>query len=223
MPATTPKYVRLTQHMLLGCHVDINTGWGISGRDVQEVPDNPAVQAFVRAAQSRGILEEASEEEYNEIQEANFNPLGGDIPRVIMVDPSKPLAPNVLDTLVRQHGAQLEERFAQREQDLLRDREFAGATDMDLRSRLSAQGINSGGSRSEVIARLQATKGSSEPSEPSVAPVDETRAEKPFDDMSKKELQVAARNRGLSTAGNVEDLVERLEAYAGNRASAGSA
>lgn len=204
MPTTAPKYVRLAQHMLLGCQVDINTGWGISGRDVQEVPDDPDIQAYVRFGINRGIFEEASAAEYEEVQATAFNPLGDeDIPKVIMIDPTKPIPENVLDRLVREHGRDLESRMAKRTQELLDDEEHRNATDLDLRSRLSAKGIASGGTRADVVARLRQVEGSSQPSD-----VTQTKS---YDDMSKKELQAAARAKGLPTNGSVDDLVERLE------------
>ena len=60
----TPSYVRLSTELVSGLVVDMESGWGISGRDVQPYPENDVQATFVKSALRQGILEEATADEY---------------------------------------------------------------------------------------------------------------------------------------------------------------
>lgn len=67
--ANDPKYVRLADHLVRGGRYDINSGWGISGYDVVEMPDKedrPNAYAFVKGELNAGRLEGASKAEFEE-------------------------------------------------------------------------------------------------------------------------------------------------------------
>lgn len=73
--ATNPQYVRLPERLLSGNVTDVvgGSGWGISGFDVKEFPDendDPVAYAFVKDAVRAGLLEEASTAEFKSVQKA---------------------------------------------------------------------------------------------------------------------------------------------------------
>lgn len=74
MPVSDPSYVTLSARNALGMCADIIGGsrWSISGYDVKPFPaeTNPRAQQFVREMVRRGVLEEASKAEYEEVQDA---------------------------------------------------------------------------------------------------------------------------------------------------------
>lgn len=61
----TPKYVRLTNRLSTGLIVDMDSGWSISGRDVQPFPEDADQARYVKGRLNQGVLEPASEEEYD--------------------------------------------------------------------------------------------------------------------------------------------------------------
>lgn len=62
-----PEFVRLSDHMVSGLIVDMETGWSISGYDVQPFPADDREKArFVRQKINAGALEPASQAEYDE-------------------------------------------------------------------------------------------------------------------------------------------------------------
>lgn len=63
--AKNPPYVRLADHMVHGLCVDIETGWGISGYDVQPFPEDADEKRFVRGKINNGVLEAASKAEFD--------------------------------------------------------------------------------------------------------------------------------------------------------------
>lgn len=63
------KFVRLAIHLARGGRYDLNSGWGISGLDVKEMPDpddEPNAYKYVRGELAAGRLEGASRAEYDE-------------------------------------------------------------------------------------------------------------------------------------------------------------
>lgn len=60
----TPEYVRLANRLTNGLVVDMESGWSISGKDVQPYPERAAQATFVKSRLNRGILEPATAEEY---------------------------------------------------------------------------------------------------------------------------------------------------------------
>lgn len=62
-----PKYVRLADHMVNGCCVDMESGFSISGYDVQPFPEEDRdASRFVRRKINAGVLEPAGQAEYDE-------------------------------------------------------------------------------------------------------------------------------------------------------------
>lgn len=66
-----PRYIRLADRLTDGIVADLNTGFAIAGLDVQEYPEDPAQQAYVRSQMHAGVIEAASAEEFNTIQNTN--------------------------------------------------------------------------------------------------------------------------------------------------------
>jgi len=76
--ASDPKYVRLRTG--LNGRYDLNSGWGISGLDVKEMPDKevrPRAYAFVKGELNAGRLEGASKAEFDETQVELVSPEDG--------------------------------------------------------------------------------------------------------------------------------------------------
>jgi hypothetical protein len=71
-----PKYVRLNNELVYSRSlvVDTYSHWSISGLDVKAFPDperHPAQAEFVRDALRRGLIEVASQAEFEEVQAAH--------------------------------------------------------------------------------------------------------------------------------------------------------
>lgn len=81
--ATKSKYVRLSDGASHGICVDMETGWGISGRDVRQIPDVPEIQDFIKSKIRSGVFEEASKAEWDEVHEGDYED-DDDTPVVIM-------------------------------------------------------------------------------------------------------------------------------------------
>jgi hypothetical protein len=84
--SSNPSFVRLAPRASRGVLADIGgSGWSISGRDVLPYPDKaeePEAARFVRQNIRRGILEEASRGEYEEVHPEVDEE---EVPRVIMM------------------------------------------------------------------------------------------------------------------------------------------
>lgn len=76
--AKNPPYVRLADHMVHGLCVDIETGWGISGYDVQPFPEDADEKRFVRGKINNSVLEAASKAEYDVAHPASDDDDDGD-------------------------------------------------------------------------------------------------------------------------------------------------
>lgn len=65
--AKDPQYVKLADRLVRSLAVDPISGWGVSGLDIKEFPDEsrPAAQSWARTALQRGVLEHATAEEYD--------------------------------------------------------------------------------------------------------------------------------------------------------------
>ena len=73
---TLPQYVKLSDKVLgengwTGILCDLDTGWSISGYDVQAVPDDEEVQRFIRDKIRAGVLDEATDTEHSVVREAD--------------------------------------------------------------------------------------------------------------------------------------------------------
>lgn len=209
--STIPRFVKLTAHMQFGCQHDIATGFGISGRDVKPVPDNANVHEYVKQGLRKGLFEEATEEEYEEVTGASY--IGDDIPKVIMIDPTQPIPENILRASLSQLGAGIEQRAADREESLVKVTEstpansYARLSEQDLRSILSGRGIDSSGSKASLVSKLQASDAAN------AAPEDETEddEEDEYTSWSLKALKAECKDRGLPRTGTIAELAARLE------------
>ena len=68
MPKNDPSYVRLTERLSGSVLLDVNSGWSISGLDVQGFPEDKGAANFVRTKVRAGALEEASKAEFDEVE-----------------------------------------------------------------------------------------------------------------------------------------------------------
>jgi hypothetical protein len=65
-PTNAPEFIRLADHMVHGLVVDMETGWSISGYDVQEFPEAREQARFVKRQINAGIIEPATQAEFDE-------------------------------------------------------------------------------------------------------------------------------------------------------------
>lgn len=65
-PTNAPDYIRLADHMVTGLVVDMETGWSISGYDVQPFPEDREQARFVKRRINAGIIEPATKAEFDE-------------------------------------------------------------------------------------------------------------------------------------------------------------
>lgn len=74
MAKNDPKYVKLADRLVRQILADIagGTGWSISGLNVKEFPSDkyPLSQGFVRQQLARGVLEAASQEDFDIVQKS---------------------------------------------------------------------------------------------------------------------------------------------------------
>lgn len=73
MAQKDPKYIRLSSRMSRGAWLDTRSGFGITGADVVEFPTEQRAKIFARDALRKGIYEECSQAEFEEVQEGNFS------------------------------------------------------------------------------------------------------------------------------------------------------
>lgn len=63
--AKNPEFVRLADHMVHGLCVDMDSGFSLSGYDVQPFPEEREQQRYVRRQINAGVMEPASQAEYD--------------------------------------------------------------------------------------------------------------------------------------------------------------
>lgn len=115
MPTTIPKFLRLTEAASRGMAVHVDSGWGISGFDVRQAPDQaeyPGVSKWVRNMMAQGVIEGASQAEWDEVHEADLEQ--EEIPTVRMVTAGQPLPENKVRERLNKQGATLAKRRASR-------------------------------------------------------------------------------------------------------------
>jgi hypothetical protein len=66
-----PSFVRLANRLALQMVADVTggSGWSIAGLDVKEFPEDEDQAAYVRVQLGRGVLEVATQSEYDEVHE----------------------------------------------------------------------------------------------------------------------------------------------------------
>lgn len=64
--ASNPSYVRLSDRMTNGMVADLDSGFKISGFDVQAFPESREAARFVRRKMNAGVIEPATQAEYSE-------------------------------------------------------------------------------------------------------------------------------------------------------------
>jgi hypothetical protein len=66
-----PKFVRLANRLALQMVADVTggSGWSIAGLDVKEFPEDEEQAAYVRVQLGRGVLEVATQAEYDEVHD----------------------------------------------------------------------------------------------------------------------------------------------------------
>lgn len=65
--AQNPPYVRLAERLTVGMAADTTSGWAISGNDVQPFPEDRDQARYVKRNLNAGILEPATEAEFEEV------------------------------------------------------------------------------------------------------------------------------------------------------------
>lgn len=198
-PASAPSYVRLNDRLARGCLADVggNSGWSISGADVQEYPEDPLAQRFVRNQIRQGNLEEASRAEYEAIHEDDD---AEDTPRVIMsVDKTPHQEHKVLEKAAGQKGRLETARKAQ-------SRRLLGEDDDEAEVETGAR---------TVVGRQQggfARAGVPSEGLPSKDSGDDEGSSQSYGNMRKDDLVAEAARRGLDDTGSAKELRERLKA-----------
>lgn len=157
-----PKYVALANHLKSSVQVDIDSGWGISGRDVRKFPDDTGAADFVRTGLQRGIFEECSKAEWDEVHEVDLEG-AGDTPVVRFVHADEQLAENKLRQQVKERRAAIEQRAAARDaadagEDLDEDEEpqsYKAMSPSELQAELASRGLATNGNKGQMARRLE--------------------------------------------------------------------
>lgn len=144
----------------MGSWVDLATGWGVTGRDVRSVPDDdPKVQAFVRDAVRKGILEESSQAEWDEVHEVDL--VDEDDTPTVVLKTDRPVPENKLQHQAKQKRKAIEARHAERDAELEPDDDpdadpsaVRNITDEQVRNELSSRGLSTNGSPKQLRQRL---------------------------------------------------------------------
>lgn len=156
-----PKFVALANHLKGVCQVDIDSGWGISGRDVRAFPEDPGAQTYVRSGLQRGIFEEAGQAEWDEVHEVDVE--DSETPVVRFVHASEALPENKLREQVSKKRAAIEARAAARDaadagEDLGEDEEpdgYQAMSNSELQAELANRGLSTGGNKGQMARRLE--------------------------------------------------------------------
>lgn len=170
--ANEPKYVRLTERLRGRSIFDINSGWGISGNDVQAYPEGRAARSFVRSRLNQGVLEPAATAEAEEIQERREQGLEELVEqrRAELVGPI-PLQEGALRVHAsraaqerrERHRREAEEGTPEETSDEAQGEEIPQREEDDypswkvpqLREELSDRDLDTSGNKAELVARLR--------------------------------------------------------------------
>lgn len=153
-----PKFVRLADHLNLTCQVDLESGWGVSGRDVRQFPEDSSAANFVRSGLMRGIFEEAGQAEWDEVHEADLDE--DDTPVVRMVT-SSAVPENKLRHQVSQKRKAIEARHAERAaeaeeaSDDAPEDDYRRMSQSSLQAELANRGLSTGGNKGQMVKRLE--------------------------------------------------------------------
>lgn len=198
MATEDPQYVRLASRLTSGTQVDLNTGWSISGMDVKPFPkENSEAARFVRSRMNRSILEPATEQQYNFVQEANE--------AVGMVDEARRVA-NAAGTLSKALGLKSPTQGIQEAQ----VRAEATKARRALEAAHRGEEVDADRERrAALIAQNRASTGA--PVSEDVEEDDEPNGGA-LVDLTNAELRSRLENLGLETGGNKPVLIARLEA-----------
>jgi hypothetical protein len=154
-------YVRLSPAAQHGVQVHLPSGWGISGRDVRQVPESKEVQTYIRKQIQRGVFEEASKAEWDEVHAADDED-DDDTPRVIMVA-DRAVPENKLRYRLDKKAARLEAQRAARAAGESNDDDDDGDSEDDsvdgltvnqLREELKRLDLPTSGNKDELVSRL---------------------------------------------------------------------
>jgi hypothetical protein len=220
--ANDPKYVRLTARLARGIVTDLNTGFTISGLDVQPFPnpkERPLAARFVRDRLNRGVLEPASKAEYEEVQElreelqSNFN---SRIKAMAQMAPVAGLAGISLhqESQIRTLAGELADRLEQRR--LRSDSEDSYEADRERRKELISRGkAQDDEDDSEETEEEDLTEspveGADDAEDDSDDSDEDDEEEEDYSQWSVADLRSELESRELPTGGNKPDLVQRLQ------------
>jgi hypothetical protein len=230
------KFVRLRDDLARGGRYDLASGWGISGYDVKEMPDEegePQAFAFVSGEIRAGRIEPASRAEYDEVHPDLAAALGFSPTKE---DGSKPFQERAVQREARKgHTKVKAKRNAEAAVDAFeadearRKATIAAQKGQEDRAKSKsaqksaaeaeeeAERLNTEALRREADAR--STGGGRAQVSGALPPVDDEEDDEDgdsdqYDEMNKKALVKEARSRdGVDHNGTAEELRERLRAH----------
>lgn len=143
----------------LGILADVEggSGWSISGMDVKEVPaeDEPGYN-FVRTAIIQGRLEEATEDEFNAVQEAH-----AEVSRLHPVafapgeTPPPWNEPALITTSARLRKRLIQGRLSGEFPTTTTEEDYGDLSHDELKSRAQARGLATSGTKADLQQRLE--------------------------------------------------------------------
>lgn len=112
--ARTPSYIRLADHIAVhGSRHDLRSGFGISGFDVVKWPEGAQAQKFAKSMLNKGIFEEASKAEYDEVVASNPE-LGEGTQKVVLVPARQAIPEHRLRERIETAGQKVAKRVQSR-------------------------------------------------------------------------------------------------------------
>lgn len=228
------KFVRLREDLARGGRYDLQSGWGISGYDVKEMPDEetePRAFAYVTGEIRAGRIEPASRAEYDEVHPD----LAADLGFTTNKDGTKPFQERAVQQAARRgHTKVRAKRKAETEVDAFeadearrkatiaaqKGQESRGKSKAAQKSAAEAEEEAEAATRAHLAAEAEArSAGASRVA--GANPVvddddddddDDTEGDA-YDEMGKDALKEEARSRDLTVGGTADELRERLRAH----------
>lgn len=174
MARNMPTHVRLPNEgenndiLPVGILADVNggSGWSISGLDVKEVPsqeDEPEAYSFVRSALAQGRLEPATSSEFDLVQKTNAE-IARLFPKPKQDEPPAPWNEPAIVATSRKHRriVSAHRMSGGQETGEIEDTNYGNMSNDELRSRLANRGLDTDGTKRELVARLQEADASEE-------------------------------------------------------------
>lgn len=218
-----PKYVRLVTHLARGGRYDLNSGWGISGLDVKEMPDadtQPNAYRYVRGELAQGRLEGASRAEYDEAHPDLLAELDAGAPHQEAKVQRAALKVHRKVTAARRDQGELDSYEAderRRKAALKAQKAQSNRTDSKGKAKAAAEAEDEADAATQELlereAEVRQRGGNLNPRGVDEDDDDDATEDDEYEAMSKPQLVDEAKRRELPHSGSADAIRDRLRAH----------